>query len=64
MVNPIDGFWTSEEMPILYRTLRKHAEKYLNKMPFIQQQNNISAEKAMNAIFWKNAEKFLKRYYR
>jgi microsomal dipeptidase-like Zn-dependent dipeptidase len=64
MVNPIDGFWTSEEMPLLYRMLYKHAAKYLNDNQFIQERNNISPKKVMDAIFWGNAKKFLQRYYR
>ncbi len=63
MVNPIDGYWTSAELPDLYANLSELADEYLRPKPFTQQRNNISAQKVVDAIFSGNAMNFLSRYY-
>ena len=65
IVDPIDGFWTSKELPLLYEKLLAHAQTFMNsKGNSLRSKNrNVSPEKIMDKIFSGNAMEFLRKYY-
>lgn len=66
IVDPPNGYWTSEQLPLLYGNLQKHAENFVNSgmhtMTCIQNRN-ISVGKIMENFFSGNAMRFLEKYF-
>jgi microsomal dipeptidase-like Zn-dependent dipeptidase len=65
MVNPLNGFWTAEEMPMLDSYLEKHAFNFLsspdsrNLKPF----NKLTADEIVERFMRGNAWEFLKKNF-
>jgi microsomal dipeptidase-like Zn-dependent dipeptidase len=65
MVNPLNGFWTSEEMPMLDSYLEKHAFNFIsspdsrNLKPF----NRLTADEIVERFMRGNAWEFLKKNF-
>jgi microsomal dipeptidase-like Zn-dependent dipeptidase len=65
MVNPLNGYWTAEEMPLLDSNLEKHAYNFINSpearnfKPF----NKLSADEIVERFMRGNAWEFLKRNF-
>lgn len=60
IINPIDGYWTFEEMPYFASDLLYHANEYLQN-PRISSDNKISPEELVQKVMNTNAMMFLKR---
>ena len=59
IINPIDGYWTFEEMPLFEKDLLIHASDYM-KNPGVSSANIIPAEELVNKIMQTNALAFLR----
>lgn len=62
-VDPLNGFWTAAEYPMLARYLLKHAQIFYNSPENILSDNNrnIDPQEIIRKIFSENAYEFLKR---
>ena len=65
IVDPLDGFWTSMELPLLYTNLLECARVYINSSgnTLHPMNKNITPEMIMDKIFSGNAMEFLRKYY-
>ena len=66
IVDPPNGFWTSEDFPLLYKYLTDHAKDYIqNKNNTLKNEKNrnIEPEAILNRLFTQNAMNFLTNYY-
>ena len=66
IVDPPNGFWTSEDFPLLYKYLKDHAEDYIqnkNNTLKVEKNKNIEPEAILNRLFTQNAMNFLSKYY-
>ncbi len=60
MVNPLNGFWTAEDMPLFDSYLEKHAYNFINSTENLKDENKISAAEIVERFMRKNAYDFLK----
>ncbi|WP_034256070.1 membrane dipeptidase [Arenibacter latericius] len=60
IVNPLNGFWTSEELPYLADFLERHAFNYVQNNPFRLAENNLNADEIIARIMGLNGNRFLK----
>jgi microsomal dipeptidase-like Zn-dependent dipeptidase len=63
ITSPIEGYWTSADIPSLHARLKEHAEDYLSGKRFNVTSNNISADAVLEKVFSGNALDFLSKYY-
>jgi microsomal dipeptidase-like Zn-dependent dipeptidase len=65
MVNPINGFWTAEQMPLLEIYLEKHAEAYLrsDECSTLKSYNKISAEEIVDRFMHENTMDFFRDHF-
>lgn len=63
IIDPLNSFWTSEELPYLADFLERHAYDYLSKNLFNLPENNIKADEIIDRIMSTNGLNFLKKYY-
>jgi hypothetical protein len=63
VVNPLKGFWTASEFPMLAKYLLKHAHSYLNSLrnTLSAENRDIKPEELIDKIFKQNALDFFKR---
>lgn len=64
IVDPLDGYWTYSQMPLLREYLIKQAETFLktSKAKELIDYNELKAEIIINNFFFENAHKFLVKY--
>ncbi len=60
IIDPLNSFWTAEELPFLADFLERHAYNYLQKKPFNNPDNNLEADEVISRIMTKNGMRFLK----
>ena len=60
-INPIKGYWTTEELEDLAFYLHRHAEAYLSTHRFQQASNVISADEVIARVMFQNAMGFFER---
>ena len=65
MVNPLNGFWTAEEMPLFDSYLEKHAYNFIasNQSDNLKQYNKITAADIVQRFMHSNAYDFLKKNF-
>ena len=65
MVNPLNGFWTSEDMPLFDSYLEKHAYNFLNspESESLKDYNRIKASDIVERFMRMNAWEFLKKNF-
>lgn len=66
VVDPLNGFWTSEEMPFLDDYLLKHAYNYMQSdgKSLIQTRNKkIDPEEIVSRVMTDNAMEFFSKYF-
>tara|TARA_R110002073_G_scaffold72537_1_gene177262 strand:+ start:247211 stop:248614 length:1404 start_codon:yes stop_codon:yes gene_type:complete len=63
IIDPLNSFWTAEELPFLADFLERHAFNYLKDAQFNLPENNISADEIIERIFSLNGLGFLKKNY-
>ena len=60
IIDPLNGFWTTEEMPFLADFLERHAYNYMKSAGFKVKENNIDADEIIARVMSLNGLKFLK----
>ncbi len=63
IIDPLNAFWTSEELPYLADFLERHVYNYMSNAKFKVAKNNIKTDEVIARFMYKNAERFLKRYF-
>lgn len=66
IVDPPNGYWTSEDMPRLYSKLKEHAERFASagRNTMLQSRNRSrSVKEIMDNLFSENAKRFLEKYF-
>ncbi|WP_010177241.1 membrane dipeptidase [Aquimarina agarilytica] len=63
IIDPLNSFWTAEELPFLADFLERHAYNYLKENKFKMPSNNIDANEVVERIMSTNGLRFLERHY-
>ena len=63
IIDPLNSFWTSEELPYLADFLERHAFNYMKTSKFKKSENKIDADDIVNRIMSSNGLDFLKRNF-
>ncbi len=63
IIDPLNGFWTSEELPFLADFLERHAYNYMKDANLKVKKNKIDADEIIERIMSLNGLNFLKTYY-
>lgn len=65
MVNPLNGFWTAEDFPLLDSYLEKHAYNFMvsPEAKKLSPQNRLTADEIVERFMHGNAWEFLRRYF-
>jgi microsomal dipeptidase-like Zn-dependent dipeptidase len=66
IIDPINLFWTSEEMDDLLQYIERHAYNFFSDPEIVLKHtyNRISAAEAVERIFHSNAMEFFRKYFR
>ncbi|MBC9798079.1 membrane dipeptidase [Sinomicrobium weinanense] len=66
IIDPLNSFWTSEELPYLADFLERHAYNYMESdAPELRvKENRIEADEIVARIFSENALRFLERHFK
>ncbi len=64
IIDPLNAFWTSEELPYLADFLERHAYNYMKDNNLKVKENNIKADEIVARFMYENAEVFLKKYFK
>jgi len=64
IIDPLNAFWTSEELPYLADFLERHAFNYMKTASFKVKENNIAADEIIDRIMSLNGLNFLKSNYK
>lgn len=63
IIDPLNSFWTAEELPYLADFLERHAFNYMQKANFKNTKNAIEADEITDRIMSQNGLNFLKTYF-
>ena len=63
IIDPLNGFWTSEELPFLADFLERHAYNYMKDAKLNVKENRIDADEIIERVMSSNGYKFLKNNY-
>ena len=64
IIDPLNAFWTAEEIPFLADFLERHAFNYIQNNRYVIAENNIDADEIVSRIMTTNALKFLERHFK
>lgn len=66
VIDPINMFWTEEDMDDLTQFIERHAYDFLNEYgsKFQNPANNITAAEAIDRVFYANAYEFMRKYFK
>jgi microsomal dipeptidase-like Zn-dependent dipeptidase len=64
IIDPLNAFWTSEELPFLADFLERHAYNYMKDAGFKLAANNIKADEIIERIMTLNGNNFLKTNFK
>jgi len=64
IIDPLNGFWTSEELPYLADFLERHAYNYMKNNNLNVKKNNIKADEIVARFMNENAERFFKKHFK
>ena len=64
IIDPLNAFWTSEELPYLADFLERHVYNYMSTASFKIQKNKIDADEIIARFMYENAERFLKANFK
>lgn len=66
-INPLNGFWTAAELPLLRKALLIEANSFMNsefhKKLILEKNKSISAEEVIDNFIYNNTIEFLKKFY-
>lgn len=60
IIDPLNGFWTQEELPFLADFLERHVFNYMKSAKFKVKENNIKPDEIIDRIMTINGLHFLK----
>jgi len=60
IIDPLNSFWTAEELPFVADFLERHAYNYLKETTFKVKENNLEADEVISRIMSSNGLAFLK----
>jgi len=63
IIDPLNGFWTAEELPFLADFLERHAFNYMKNAKFKNSDNKIGADEIVERLFSTNAKSVLSKYF-
>ena len=63
IIDPLNSFWTAEELPFLADYLERHAFNYMKDATFINENNNIKSDEIINRIMSTNGIKFFETHF-
>jgi len=64
VINPINGYWTAENLPTLEDYLLKHAYNYMSKEgQLLNVINRLDPEEIISRVMGDNAYRFIMKYY-
>lgn len=63
IIDPLNAFWTQEEIPFLADFLERHVYNYMSKHTFNLTENNIEADEIVARVMSQNALQFLKAHF-
>ena len=65
IIDPLNAFWTEEEMPFLADYLERHAYNYLQDRgkQVLRSYNQLAAHEIITRIFGDNAMRFMKKWF-
>jgi microsomal dipeptidase-like Zn-dependent dipeptidase len=65
LIDPLNAFWTAEEMPFLSDFLERHAYNYMQSRgkQILKPFNQITPHEIVSRIFSDNARRFMKQYF-
>lgn len=65
LIDPLNAFWTAEEIPFLSDFLERHAYNYMETRgkQVLKPFNQVSANEIVSRIFSDNALRFMKQYF-
>jgi len=64
IIDPLNAFWTSEELPYLADFLERHAHNYMRDASFNVPENKIKTDEIISRIMSTNGMKFIEAYYK
>lgn len=64
IIDPLNAFWTSEELPFLADFLERHAYNYMRSAGFKLRENNLDADEIIERVMSYNGIQFLKKNYK
>lgn len=64
IIDPLNAFWTAEEMPFLADFLERHVYNYMKDASFKVNENNIDADEIIERVMSSNGIQFLKTNYK
>ncbi len=64
IIDPLNAFWTSEELPYLADFLERHAYNYMKTASFKVKENKLDADEIVDRIMSLNGLNFLKSNYK
>jgi microsomal dipeptidase-like Zn-dependent dipeptidase len=63
IIDPLNSFWTAEELPFLADYLERHAFNYMKDATFINEKNNVRSDEIINRIMSTNGIKFFETHF-
>lgn len=63
IIDPLNSFWTAEELPYLADFLERHAFNYMQTANFKIAENTIEADEIIDRVMSSNGLNFLKTYF-
>ncbi len=64
IIDPLNSFWTAEELPYLADFMERHAHNYVQTATFKLASNKLDADEIVARIMSSNGLNFLKRHFR
>lgn len=64
IIDPLNSFWTAEELPFLADFLERHVYNYMSKAKFKNPNNKIDADEIVQRVMSTNGLMFLKRWFK
>jgi microsomal dipeptidase-like Zn-dependent dipeptidase len=64
IIDPLNSFWTAEQLPFLADFLERHVHNYVATKPYTHSFNNLDADEIVDRIFSANAHAFFKKWFK
>lgn len=64
IIDPLNAFWTAEELPYLADFLERHAFNFMSKAKLKVKKNIIDADEIVSRVMSTNGKRFLEKYFK